>query len=796
MIMACGRGAFLLSKRWRTATFLALASTWSVGAAQLGDAKNQPAAVVKQYCSGCHNNQTKSGNFSLETANPANPTAHPDVWEKVVRKLVAQEMPPAGLPRPSAQVQASLISSLVTDLDRAAAANPDPGRPTIHRLNRNEYSNAIRDLLALDIQPGASLPPDDTGYGFDNIADVLTLSPVLVERYMSVARTVASLAVGNTDVKPVVDTFDALREVRTGARGQRVGRNDRISEDLPFGSVGGLSFRYNFPVDAEYQFKIRMARPNAGFGETAPPVGQVLELRLPVKAGVRHVGLTFLRSDALAETLPGAGRGFGGQRRGAGPAVMNYLDLRLDGARLKLYDVAEGQRGRDIVDLLISGPYNITGPGDTLSRRKIFICRPASAREEEPCARDILSTLAHRAFRRPVTQADVTPLLAFFRTGRRDGGFERGIEMALRAMLVSPHFLFRVERDPMNANASSVHRLSDVELASRLSFFLWSSIPDEELLSLAEKSKLREPAALTRQVARMLEDPKSKAFVSNFAGQWLLLRNLEQVKPDVEQYPAFDESLRRAFRQETELLFNAVLRENRPVTDLLDAKFTFLNERLAEFYGVKGVYGSRFRRVEMKDGKRTGVLGHGSILTVTALPTRTSAVLRGKWVLESLLGSPPPPPPPDIPALEEGRRDRPLSQRQAMELHRTNPICASCHTRMDPIGFSLENFDGIGAWRDDDAGTAIDASGSLPDGTKFQGPSGLAQLLLTKHRDEFVATVAEKLVTYALGRGVESSDRPAIRAIVRKAGERNYTIGALIEAIVDSPQFTLRRTRG
>lgn len=751
-------------------------------------------ALLRQYCSGCHNNKLNTANVSLEGANLAKVETSAGLWEKVLRKLQTNQMPPAGLPAPSLEARRALVGYLEGELDRAAARHPDPGSPTIHRLNRAEYSNAIRDLLALDIQPGNGLPPDDTGYGFDNIGDVLTMSPVLVERYLSVARQVARLAVGNPDVKPVIDVFDGLGEVRTGAKGQRAGRNDRISEDLPFDSVGGLSFRYTFPVDAEYVFTIKTARPNSGFGETAPPVGQVFELRVPVKAGVRHVGLTFLRSDALAETLPGAARGGGFGRGGPAPPTA-HLDLRLDGARLKVYDMPEGQRGREINELDIAGPYNITGPGDSASRRRIFVCRPTTAAEEKPCARKILSTLGRRAFRRPFTTADLAPLLAFYEDGRKEGDFDDGIEAALRAMLVSPEFLFRVERDPEAAAPGSVYHVSDLELASRLSFFLWSSIPDEDLLAAAEHGKLKETTTLLQQVARMLADPKSKAFVENFTGQWLLLRNIDQIKPDVEQYPTFDESLRRSFRRETELLFDWVLRQNRPLTELIDANYTFLNARLAEFYGIKGVYGSRFRRVELTDANRGGLLGQGSILTATSYPTRTSVVLRGKWVLENLLGSPPPPPPPDVPALELHAKGRQLSVRQAMEAHRANPVCASCHARMDPIGFALENYDGIGTWRTAENGAPIDASGKLPDGAQFVGPAGLKKLLLTQHRDEFVATFAEKLLTYALGRGVEATDRPALRQIIREAEKEQMTVAALVRAIVQSSTFQMRRTK-
>jgi hypothetical protein len=503
-----------------------------------------------------------------------------------------------------------------------------------------------------------------------------------------------------------------------------------------------------------------------------------------------------MRSSAVPEILPAFGNGRGGGGRGAAPTPTTaHLDLRLDGVRLKLYDVPEGGNGPTFNELSIAGPYNIAGAGDTPSREKIFVCKPASAREDEACAHRILATLARRAFRRPVTETDLKPLMAFYDSGRKEKDFDNGIEVALRALLVSPDFLFRIERDPAGAAPGSVHRINDYELASRLSFFLWSSIPDEELLTLAGQSRLRDPKVMGQQVARMLDDPKSKAFVSNFSGQYLYLRNLASQKPDPDEFPEFDNNLRHAFEQETELFFNAIVRENRPVTDLLDAKFTYLNQRLAEFYGVPGVYGPQFRRVELTDSRRTGILGQGSLLTVTSYPNRTSVVQRGKWVLENLLGTPPPPPPPNVPSLDPHGKDGKLSMRQAMEMHRANPVCATCHSRMDPIGFALENFDGVGQWRDKDNGTPIDASGKLPNGTTFSGAAGLKDLILNQHRDEFISTFTEKLMTYALGRGLESYDQPAVRSVMREAAKENDSIPALIRAIIDSPQFQMRRTK-
>ncbi|MDQ6677297.1 MAG: DUF1592 domain-containing protein, partial [Acidobacteriota bacterium] len=477
-------------------------------------------------------------------------------------------------------------------------------------------------------------------------------------------------------------------------------------------------------------------------------------------------------------------------------AVTARVDVRLDGVRLKIYDVEQAREVPQLSSVSIAGPYNISGTGETLSRERIFVCTPGLAAEEGPCARKIIANLGRRAYRRPVTNTDLKPLMAFYESGRREGSFDSGIGMALRAILVSPNFLFRVEHDPTQAGPGTVHRISDIELASRLSFFLWSSIPDEELLKAAELGKLKDPAVLDTQVSRMLADPRSNAFVANFAGQWLFLRNLAQVRPDQDVFPQFDPALRRAFERETELFFDAILRENRPLTDLLTADFTFLNHRLAQHYKIPNVYGSQFRRVSLKDPNRGGLLGQGSILTVTSYPNRTSVVQRGKWVLENLLGSSPPPPPPDIPALEAHAKDGvQLTMRQQMEQHRANPTCAGCHSRMDPIGFSLENYDGIGAWRSKDGGNAIDATGKLPDGTVFEGPKGLKNLLTTSYKDQFVTTFTEKLMTYALGRGLEYFDEPAVRAVIRDASAQNTTIPALIHSIVANPQFQTRRTK-
>ncbi len=772
--------------------FLAVVSC-SVAFGQSGAAPAQAgSALVKQYCAGCHSAKTRAGNLALEGLDLAKIGDDAATWEKVLRKVGAKQMPPLNVPHPDAAAQQQFLTYLETELDRAAATHPNPGRATIHRLNRAEYSNAVRDLFSLDVRAGNTLPLDDTGYGFDNIGDVLSLSPVLLERYLTASRMVSRLAVADTDLKPEINSFDLGRG--------RGARNEAVSEDLPFGSGLGLSFTYTFPVDADYTFKVRLPAPAPGFGETAAPVGQVLELKVPVKAGVRHVGISFMRSNAVPETLPvfGNGRGGGGAgvgRGGAPGASMAHLDLRVDGARLKMWDVPEGPNGPRFNDLSIGGPYDVKQQSESASRKIIFgVCRPGGPKEEDVCARKTLTALARRAYRRPVTDSDIKPLMTFYASGRKEKSYEYGIETALRAMLVAPDFLFRVERDPASSAAAS-HRVNDFELASRLSFFLWSSIPDEELLSLADQGKLRDQKMVESQIARMLDDPKSKAFVSNFSGQWLFLRNLDQVKPDPDVFPQFDASLKKSFQQETELFFNSILREERPVSEFLDAKYTFMNQRLAEFYGVKGVFGPQFRRVELTDPRRGGLLGQGSILTVTSYPNRTSVVQRGKWILENLLGTPPPAPPPNVPPLDTHGKEGKLTMRQAMEAHRANPVCASCHSKMDPLGFALENYDGIGQWRDTDGGADIDPSGTLPNGASFKGGAGLRQALLNNHREEFVSTFTEKLMIYALGRGLEPYDRPVMRSIMREAARHNTTIPALINAIIQSPQFQMRRNR-
>jgi mono/diheme cytochrome c family protein len=737
-------------------------------------------ALAERYCIACHDDTSQVAGISFEQVDWNNPGASAELLEKAIRKVSTGEMPPAGMPRPTAPTATAFTGWLVDSLDKYAAAHPNPGRPAIHRLNRAEYSNAIRDLLALDTRPGALLPVDDSGYGFDNVADVLSVSPALLERYMTVARRVSRMAVGDPALKSADEEFsNPMKSDR-----------DRVSDDLPFDSGGGMSVSYYFPLDAEYNIRIKLG------GEE----GAVHEIRMPVQAGLRTVGATFLKDSFKPEVIPGGGgrRGGGGGKgavagRGGAPLPPAQLDLRLDGARVKIFQLAGA--GMPQVDrLVISGPYNPTGRGDTHSRERIFVCRPATKAGELPCARTILTKLARRAFRRDVNDADIKPLLAFYERGRAEGDFDHGIEKALGAMLVSPDFLFRVERDPKDCPAGTVYRLNDFALASRISFFLWSSIPDDQLLDLAEQGKLKDPVVLRQQVGRMLDDPRSQSLVDNFAGQWLYLRNLELAKPDPDVFPEFDENLKESFRTETSLFFQNILREDHSILELLDADYTFLNQRLAEHYGIPNVYGPQFRKVTLTDPDRGGLLGQGSVLTVTSYPNRTSVVQRGKWILETLLGTPPPPPPVVQDLKPHGKDGQALTMRQQMEQHRSDPVCASCHARMDPLGFALENYDGVGKWRDKDAGNVIDASGKLPDGSKFVGPAELKKILVTSRREEFVTTAAEKLLLYALGRGLEYYDLPAVRAISRQAEKEDFRMSALVTAIVSSTPFQMRRT--
>jgi Protein of unknown function (DUF1592)/Protein of unknown function (DUF1588)/Protein of unknown function (DUF1587)/Protein of unknown function (DUF1585)/Protein of unknown function (DUF1595) len=737
-----------------------------------------------------------------------------EVWEKVLRKLRTGAMPPQGARRPDQPTYDGLIAWLEAELDRGAAAHPHPGRPALlHRLNRAEYTNAIRDLLALDVNVASLLPPDDAAYGFDNIADALGVSPLLLERYLVAADRVSALAIGDTEVSPGSETYRVRQDLS----------QDQHIEGLPLGTVGGALVRHTFPLDGEYEFQVKLFRTNSsvmrgleypqqleitvdderiflatvGGGDdfttllknvtaAGDAVDARLKVRVPVKAGPRNVGVAFIYRSAVADT------------RTLQPFLRSSVDT---------YDFT----GRPHVDTFtIIGPFEGKGSGDTPSRRRIFTCRPASPgfgeprprltrslgptspTAELPCARQIITTLARRAFRRPVTELDLQPLMDFYEAGRRDGTFETGIQSALQRLLASPMFVFRFEREPANLASGAVYRVSDFELASQLSFFLWSSIPDDELLTVAGEGRLHTAPVLERQVRRMLADPKSKALITNFAGQWLQLRNLWSIVPNSETFSDFDDNLRQAFLGETELFFDSIMREDRNVVDLLTADYTFVNERLARHYGIANVYGSQFRRVTLTDDARKGLLGKGSVLMVTSHADRTSPVVRGKWILENLIGSPPPAPPPDVPPFPDNTDgQKPLSVRDRMEQHRDNPSCASCHKIMDPLGFALENFDAVGKWRMRDEGHAIDASGQLTDGTRVDGVASL-RLALLRRPDVFVGTLTEKLLTYALGRGLDYYDMPAVRAIVREASAHNSRFSSLVLGIVKSMPFQMR----
>ena len=753
----------------------------------------------------------------------------PEVWEKVVQKLRGGMMPPARRPRPDPQAYEGFQSWLETSLDRAAAATTAPGRVPTHRLNRAEYANAIRDLLALDIDGASLLPADDSGHGFDNLAGTLALSPVLMERYMSAARRISRLAVGDPSIGPGFTSKTYVIPIN-------MAQNERMSEDLPFGSRAGIAVRHRFPLDGEYVIRLRLKRSvyeyivnldeahdldvrldgrrvarfsvggeasgkpaplsfsgtfvaagNAGYpsqewDEYRTSADAGLVVRVAVRAGTRVVGVSFVGRSWEHE----------GVRQ---PRLREY------GATVtETTDTSSRPEGPGLESVAIDGPYAVTGQGETASRDRIFVCQPDSTadpadNDEARCARSILSRLARRAFRRPVNDADIQPLLLFYETGRTDGGFEAGIQAALERILIDPEFLFRIERDPAGVAPGTPYRLSDLELASRLSFFLWSSIPDDELLDVAASRELSDPGVLEQQVRRMLADRRATALVDNFVSQWLTLRRVGGVTPDPNLFPGFDENLREAFQRETELFVESQLREDRSVVELLSADYTFLNERLARHYGIPNVRGSRYRRVTVGDERRGGLLGHGSILSVTSYGNRTSPVLRAKWLLENILGTPPPPPPPDVPPLPEaGPAGQPRTVRDRLAQHRRSPVCAVCHAPMDPLGFALENFDAIGQWRTTDAGLPVDASAVLADGiTTFEGPAGLRRVLLSR-AEQFVETLTEKLLTYGLGRGLEYYDRPVIRSITRAAEADDYRWSSLILGVVESTPFRMRST--
>jgi hypothetical protein len=802
--LSCGVGA------------LAQSSQLSSGSSPSATAAAE-ATVLKKYCLTCHNENLRTAGLVIDTADLNHPADHAEVWEKVIRKLRTGTMPPPGVPRPDKSTNNSLASFLEREIDTAAAAHPNPGRTeAVHRLNRTEYQNAVRDMLSLDIDAAALLPADDQSYGFDNIAGVLKMSPTLLERYMGAAREISRLVVGASKLPPSAETFRLRSDLS---------QYEQL-DGLPFGTRGGTAIHFNFPQDGEYIIKTElldlfsgaqvkeqhtleiavdgervkvftlaprgrgaMARPPAQDAakpgeppkppQPSPEELQALgfggkpaefQVRVPVKAGPRVITATFIKkTSALAESI----RQPFDRPHGEG----DYL----------MYEPHLGT-------VTITGPFDPAGVHDTPSRRRVFTCNPSAPPQETPCAKQILTALARRAYRRPVTDAEVGVLLNFYDEGRSAGSFDAGIERALRALLVSPDFLYRVEADSPKS-PSAVTRLSDLELASRLSFLLWSTIPDDELIDAASQGKLRDPAVLERQVKRMLKDDRSSALATNFAGQWLRLRNVAGAFPNDALFPNFSDNLRQDFVKETELFFESIVKENRSVVDLLTADDTFLNENLAKFYGIPTVHGNQFRRVTLTDPNRFGLLGKASFLTVTSYPNRTSPVGRGKWILENILGAPPPPKPANVPDLPENATSgKAHSVRELMVQHRANPACAGCHSRMDPIGFALENFDAVGRWRTiAESGEKIDASGVLPDGTKFNGPAEL-RAVLEKNREQFVTVVAEKLLVYALGRGLEYQDAPAIRQMVRRSEQTNYSFESLLLGLVKSTPFTMKKS--
>ena len=745
--------------------------------------------LVSEYCVACHSSGAQVAGLDLETASSRPLTDSTAIWERVVRKLRARQMPPLGSPHPDEAAYTEVLASLTDELDAHAEKAPDPGRTdTFRRLTRREYQNAVRDILALELDLSSVLPPDQSSSGFDNIT-VGDLSPALLESYVAAADKISRLAIG----RPI----DVLA-VETVKRKPDVTQEWHV-DGLPIGTRGGMVFQHTFPLDAEYEIRIRLARDRdeqieglrvphqvellldrerIRLFEVVPPrhigdhssIDKHLKIRLPVKAGPHEVGVTFLKKPwAVLET----------DRQ---PYQAHFNVYRHPRVQPAVYQVS------------ILGPFDATGPGKTPSRERVFVCRPAAPADEDACARRILARLMLRAYRREVTEEDFKSPLDFYRRGKAADGFEAGIEMALSSILVSPEFLFRVEREPPGIGSDSVYTVSDVELASRLSFFLWSSVPDDELLGTALRGELSRPEVLERQVRRMLRDERSEALVSNFAAQWLHLRNLDSAKPDMRLFPGFDDNLRQAFRQETELLLQSVMQGDRSVLDLLSTDYTFLNERLAKHYRVPHVYGSWFRKVDLDEtSRRGGLLRHGSILTVTSYSTRTSPVIRGHWVLENLLGVPPPPPPPNVSTFDQEVIDSSLSMRDRLEAHRANPACSGCHSLMDPLGFALENYDAVGRWRESEGTEPIDAAGNFPGGSEFRGVAGLEQALLERP-ELFVGTFVEKLMTYALGRVVEHYDAPAVRKILREARPDGFRFSQLVLGIAKSKPFQMRRS--
>jgi mono/diheme cytochrome c family protein len=764
-------------------------------------APSSPAhELVNKYCVSCHNQKLKTAGLALDRVDAEHPFNSQETWEKVIVKLRSRAMPPPKLPRPDNATYDKVAAYLETEIDRAAATHWNPGRSgSLHRLNRAEYANAVRDLMAIEVDAQAMLPPDEQAFGFENNAEALSMQPALLDRYVSAASSIARRAVGDSTIPAAFVRYGALKGNANDQTYLR--QTDRLGEDFPLGSKGGVAARHYFPVDGEYVIKLRLQRAwdseirglnvanqfeirvdgkrvwqTTLGGEKSPSKtfiydgDEALQARVPVKAGLHQVMATMLKTEDAEPEGPGPDR-------------------------LPLFSRASdnGNSSIGIAALWIGGPYEGQVPADSPSRHLIFVCHPANVAEETPCATRVLSQLARHAYRRAVTSDDLDTLLSFYKRGRASGSFDDGIRSALERVLVSPDFLFRIESDPAGVAPGGVYRVPDVELASRLSFFLWSSIPDEPLLDVAIQGKLHDPAVLEQQVSRMFADPRMRtSLIQNFFSDWLETRNVWLLNPDGTKFPFFDDNLRSAFVTETELFLDAQLKGDHGVADLLTSDETFLNEQLARHYGISGVYGSHFRPVKLTDENRFGLLGKASVLAVTSYTTRTAPTIRGKWVLENILAAPPPAPPPNVPSLESSNKDgKPLSVRQMLEMHRANPVCASCHARMDPLGLSLENFDAIGQWRTSEAGQPIDPSGVLLDGTKVAGPRELRQALLAQ-KGQFVQAVTDKLLTYALGRGLEYYDAPAVRAIDRAAAANDYRWSSLVLGIVKSAPFQMR----
>lgn len=777
--------------------------------------------VVNRYCVTCHNEELMTGSLRLDNVDLANVVENGEVWEKVIHKLRTEEMPPTDQPQPPKGARNALLTYLVNTLDESAAHSPNPGRPAVHRLNRAEYTNAIRDLLGLEIDPELYISADGADFGFDNIADSLNLTPLMMERYMFAASKISRVAIGDVNAPPTNHRY---------APPNYQLQMDRMGEDFSFGSRGGLSIRHHFPADGDYIIKVDIESPsveaprNRNQRSTANEELMIringekrehFEIQLPqdhvFRWGEKNSLLVKQFSKDGEEVLDEFLKDYRKLRTfearitvkaGMHTVTTEFLKrtLAYEGVRPEHYPVfynfhAKSQEEPSVMEVQIEGPYDVTSIGhERISRQKIFSNYPKNSEEETEVAAEILSRLARQAFRRPIALSDTETLLNFYEQGHAEGGFEKGIQFALERILVDPEFLFRVEAQPEGVAEGEAFQLSDLELASRIAFFLWSTLPDEELLSIAERGELRNPGVLEDQIQRMLADSRAQALVDNFAAQWLYLRNVDVVQPEVRFFPEFDGELRVAMRRETELFFASQLKEDRGVPEMMSANYTYLNERLAEHYGIPSISGSHFRRVEMDGEGRGGLIGQASIWTVTSYATRTSPVKRGKWVLENLLGSPPPPPPGNIPPLPDASEETEgLTLRQRFEQHRVDPVCASCHVKMDPLGFALENFDAVGKWRTHNAaGLELDTIGVLPDGTLMEGPAGLRAALMSQE-DEFARTVTQKLMTYALGRGLEYYDQPAIRSVLQKSEPGGYRWSSIILGIVNSTPFQMRR---